>query len=78
MAEILRFKTSTFAAFGVQRNGVWGGETASQKVEHFGLWFGAFVAPPESEVQGLGVDPKLLTFAMMVFPQVWDWYLHWR
>lgn len=40
--------------------------------------FGAFVAPPESEIQGLGVDPKLLTFAMMVFPQVWDWYLHWR
>jgi hypothetical protein len=78
MAELLRFKTSTFAAFGMQRNGVWGTETASQKVEHFGLWFGAFVAPPESEVQGLGIDPKLLTFAMMIFPQVWDWYLHWR
>lgn len=78
VAELLRFETSTFAAFGMQRNGVWGTETASQKVEHFGLWFGAFVAPPESEVQGLGVDPKLLTFAMMIFPQVWDWYLHWR
>jgi len=75
MAEILRFKTSTFAAFGLQRNGVWGEETASQKVEHFGLWFGAFAAPPESEVQGFGADPKLLTFAMMIFPQVWDWYL---
>lgn len=78
MAEILRFKTSTFAAFGLQRNGAWGEETASQKVEHFGLWFGAFAAPPESEVQGFGVDPKLLTFAMVVFPQVWDWYLQWR
>ncbi|WP_208021406.1 hypothetical protein [Paracoccus versutus] len=78
MAEILRFKTSTFAAFGLQRNGVWGEETASQKVEHFGLWFGAFAAPPESEVQGFGVDPRLLTFAMMIFPQVWDWYLQWR
>lgn len=78
MAEILRFKTSTFAAFDLQRNGVWGEETASQKVEHFGLWFGAFAAPPESEVQGFGVDPKLLTFAMMIFPQVWDWYLQWR
>lgn len=78
MVELLSFKTSTFAAFGMQRNGVWGAETASQKVEHFGLWFGAFVAPPESEVQGLGVDPKLLTFAMMIFPYVWDWYLHWR
>ena len=78
MAEILRFKTSTFADFGLQRNGVWGSETASQKVEHFGLWFGSFVAPPTSEVQGYGVDPKHLTFAMMIFPQVWDWYLLWR
>ena len=78
MADILRFKTSTFAAFGLQRNGVWGEETASQKIEHFGLWFGAFAAPAESEVQGFGVDPRCLTFAMMVFPQVWDWYLQWR
>lgn len=78
MAEILRFKTSTFAAYGQQRNGVWGTETASQKVEHFGLWFGAFTASCEGEVQGYGVDPEVLTFAMMVFPRVWDWYLHWR
>ena len=78
LVELLRFKTSTFAAFGQQRNGVWGPETASQKVEHFGLWFGAFTASSEGDVQGYGVDPEVLTFAMMVFPQVWDWYLHWR
>jgi hypothetical protein len=78
MTELLRFKTATFAAFGMQRNGVWGDETADQKVEHFGLWFGAFAAPVESEVRGFGVAPERLTFAMMVFPQVWDWYLQWR
>lgn len=78
MAAILRFKTATLADFGMQRSGVWGERTASQKVEHFGLWFGAFAAPAESDVQGFGADPKLLTFAMMVFPQVWDWYLQWR
>ncbi|WP_460074532.1 hypothetical protein [Roseibium sp. ROS1] len=78
LAELLRFKTSTFAAFGQQRNGVWGPETASQKVEHFGLWFGAFTASSEGDVQGYGADPEVLTFAMTVFPQVWDWYLHWR
>ncbi len=48
MAELLRFKTSTFAAFGPQRNGVWGEETATQKADHFGLWFGAFAAPGEA------------------------------
>ncbi len=78
MADLLKFKTSTLAAFGLQRNGVWGKETASQKVEHFGLWFGAFAAPAASEVQGFGADPNRLSFAMMVFPQVWDWYLQWR
>ena len=78
LVELLRFKTSTFAAFGQQRNGVWGPETASQKVEHFGLWFGAFTASSEGDVRGYGVDPEVLTFAMMVFPQIWDWYLHWR
>ncbi len=78
LTDLLKFKTSTFAAFGLQRNGVWGEETASQKVEHFGLWFGAFAAPATSEVRGFGADPKSFTFAMMVFPQVWDWYLQWR
>ena len=78
LIELLEFKTSTFAAFGLQRNGVWGDETAEQKVEHFALWFGAFAASPESDVRGFGADPGLLTFSMMVFPQVWDWYLQWR
>ncbi|RAU22466.1 hypothetical protein CU669_07125 [Paramagnetospirillum kuznetsovii] len=78
LSELLKFKTSTFAAFGLQRNGVWGEETASQRTEHFALWFGAFAAPAASEVRGYGADPNSLTFAMMVFPQVWDWYLQWR
>jgi hypothetical protein len=42
MAALLDFKTSTFAAFGMNRNGVWGSATAEQKVDHLGLWFGAF------------------------------------
>jgi len=60
MLETLRFKTSAFAAFGLQRNAVWGEETSSQKVGHFGLWFGAFAASPESEVQRSGVVPSCL------------------
>jgi hypothetical protein len=34
MADLIRFKTATLTAFGLQRNCVWGEETASQKVEH--------------------------------------------
>lgn len=78
MAQLLDFKTATLTAFGYQRVGVWGEETAAQKVEHFGLLFGALAAPPKSAIRGLGIPGASLTFAMLVFPSVWDWYLRWR
>lgn len=78
MSELLRFKTATLTTFGFQRIGVWGEETAGQKVEHFGLLFGALAAPKRSAVRGLGIPLEALTFAMLVFPSVWDWYLTWR
>ncbi len=55
-----------------------GDETAMQKDEHFALWFCAFAASPESDVKGFGADPRTFTFAMMIFPQAWDWHLQWR
>jgi len=78
MAELLSFKTSTLAAFGLQRNGVWGAQTASQKVEHLGLMFGALAASPRSGARGFGAKLQHLCFALLVFPAVWDWYLQWR
>jgi hypothetical protein len=78
MAQLLDFKTATLTTFGYQRVGVWGEETAAQKVEHFGLLFGALAAPPKSAIGGLGIPVTSLTFAMLVFPSVWDWYLRWR
>lgn len=78
MKNLLQFKTSTLTAFGFQRNGVWNDETASQKVEHLGLLFGALAASPRSAVRGFGADLGSLCFAMLVFPSVWDWYLQWR
>ena len=78
MSELLRFKTTTLATFGYQRNGVWGEETAAQKAEHFGLMFGALAAKPTSAVRGYGVSLEALSFGMLAFPAVWDWYLQWR
>ncbi|SOC81724.1 hypothetical protein SAMN05421890_0101 [Ensifer adhaerens] len=78
MADLIRFKTSTLTAIGFQRNGVWGEETASQKVEHLGLMFGALAASPASVVKGRGVPLSQLTFGLLIFPGVWDWYLQWR
>ncbi|MBP0578982.1 hypothetical protein J8I29_06675 [Labrys sp. LIt4] len=78
MAELISFKTSTLTAFGLQRNGVWGEETASQKLEHLGLMLGALAASPNGEIRGLGIPHSHLTLALLAFPGVWDWYLQWR
>ncbi len=78
MADLIRFKTSTLTAFGFQRHGVWNDETADQKVEHLGLMFGALVAAPDGPIRGYGMTPGALTFGILAFPSVWDWYLQWR
>lgn len=78
MASLLAFKTATLSALGVQRSGVWGSETASLKADHLGLLFGALAAAPASEIRGAGAPLHQLTFALLVIPSVWDWYLEWR
>ena len=78
MGQLLAFKTSTLTAPGYQRRGVWGEETASQKVEHLGLMFGALAAPANGPVRGRGVPLGDLSFGALVFPAVWDWYVQWR
>ncbi|RZS76658.1 hypothetical protein EV217_4873 [Phyllobacterium myrsinacearum] len=78
MADLMSFKTSTLTVIGFQRNGVWGEETALQKLEHLGLIFGALAASPDGEVAGCGIKLHALTFGLLLFPAVWDWYLEWR
>jgi integrase len=78
MKRLVAFKTSTLTALGYQRSGVWGAETASQKIEHLSLMFGALHAQPTGPVRGAGVEVNRLSFALLVFPRVWDWYLQWR
>ncbi|GES53252.1 hypothetical protein Rhsp01_58680 [Rhizobium sp. NBRC 114257] len=78
MANLIAFKTSTLTAIGFQRNSVWGEETASQKLEHLGLMFGALAASPDGQVAGRGIPLGALTFGLLVFPGIWDWYLQWR
>ncbi|MBD9569007.1 hypothetical protein [Ensifer sp. ENS08] len=78
MEGLIRFKTTTLTDLGFQRNGVWGEETAAQKIEHLGLMFGALSASPDEGVRGYGLPFERLTFALLAFPGVWDWYLRWR
>ena len=76
--ELVRFKTATLTEIGFQRIGVWNEETTAQKIEHFGLMFGALAASPGGAVQGHGVPLASMSFAMLIFPRVWDWYVQWR
>jgi hypothetical protein len=73
MSELLSFKTATLTRIGLQRSGVWGEETANQKIEHLGLMFGALAASPNGEVKGHSVPLAHLTFGLLIFPGVWDW-----
>ena len=66
--ELIRFKTATLTDIGFQRIGVWNEETTAQKIEHFGLMFGALAASPSGAVQGHGVPLGNISFAMLVFP----------
>lgn len=76
--SLLRFKTRTLTEPGLERSGVWNAETASQKVEHLGLLFGALAAAPDGVTRGFGLPRDKLTFALLASPAVWDWYIQWR
>lgn len=78
MAALVRFKSATLTEIGYRRSGVWGPETAAQRGEHLALMFGALAADPDGPVKGLGVPAGDLTFAALVMPSVWDWYIQWR
>lgn len=78
MEELIRFKTATLTRFGYQRNGVWGAETADQRLEHLALLFGALAASPYGPVRGKGVPLGDLRLGLLAFPAIWDWYVQWR
>lgn len=78
MSELVAFKTATLTQRGYRRNGVWGPDTADQKLEHLGLMFGAMAADPDGPIRGLGVPRERLSLGLLIFPAVWDWYLTWR
>jgi len=78
MSELLRFKTSTLTDIGFQRQGVWNGAGAAQRVEHLGLLFGALAASATGPIKGHSVPERQLCFGLLVFPAIWDWYVQWR
>lgn len=78
LAGLLRFKAAKITPLGFQRVGVWGAQTRQQKAAHLGLLFGALSASASGPIAGLGIPPGHLTFALLAFPKIWNWYIEWR
>ena len=78
VTALIQFKTKALTRIGENRVGVWGDETASQKIEHMALMFGALCADPEGPLAGAGMPVEACAIAHIVHPAVWDWYLGWR
>ncbi len=79
MTELLRFKTATLTAFGLRRSGVWKPGDGLPEDRAFRAHVRA-LSPQRvmARSRAMGRAGILISFAHLVFPQVWDWYLSWR
>ncbi|HWY60545.1 MAG TPA: hypothetical protein VNW15_01460 [Rhizomicrobium sp.] len=77
MSSLIKFKTTKLLPPGWRRTFRWAPGTAELKISKYGLMFGALVASKNATAAGLGIPRGELTFASLVFPAVWEWYLDW-
>jgi hypothetical protein len=78
MASHLNFRTAVLPPLGYRRVARLLPVTGRIMVRRYGGIFGALAAAPFSESEGLGIPVEKLTFGLLVFPAVWDWFLGWR
>jgi len=77
LENFVSFKTALLPPKGYQRRGRWQRTTAASQVSRYGLALGLFSAAKDGEVKGLGVPVSHLTLGLIVFPELWEWYLNW-
>jgi len=78
LTSLVRFKRSQIAPSGMMRTTGWGQYSAFKRIKDYARMFGALAASPQSEIRGGGVQLSKLTLALLVFPAIWDWWLHWH
>ena len=78
MLNLLEFKRAPLPPIKHDRYVRWSQTSAETAAIKFGIFFGALSAAPLSHAKGQGVPLSKLTFGMLVFPKVWDWFLRWR
>ncbi|MES2256583.1 MAG: hypothetical protein V4559_16275 [Pseudomonadota bacterium] len=78
MENFIHFRTSLLPPAKFRRHYRWELDTARMAIRHFGIFFGALAAAPQSSAAGLGIPLKNLTFALLAHPPIFDWFLSWR
>jgi hypothetical protein len=78
MNDFVQFRASPLPPAGYRRNHRWSKSTIAASIRAWGLFFGALTAAPHSNASGLGLPISRLTFGLLAFPGVFDWYLQWR
>ncbi len=76
--NLVAFKVAVLPPSGYRRYQSWAPVTAIRYLRAYGMLFGALAAAPLSPVGGFGLPLAKLTFGLLVFPAIWDWYLDWR
>jgi hypothetical protein len=77
ISQIIAFHTALLPPKSFRRRKKWSRATALTTTARIGSVLGALAAPPDRNVKGLGVPVAHLTIALFVFPDIWEWYLHW-
>jgi len=78
MLDLVRFQTAILSPLHYRRASHWKPSTMTTNVRIFGQLFGALAAPSDAPICGRGVPVSSLTFGLVVFPSVLDWFCRWR
>jgi hypothetical protein len=78
MAQFAEFRTALVPPSRYRRVRRWTVATSRQQAQRYGQIFGSLAASPMSAACGRGVPKEKLTFGLLAFPAVLDWYLQWR
>lgn len=77
VTDLAKFNTTPLAPTGYLRRRMWRHATMRSDIRRCGSILGLLAAPSEGKIGGRGTSLDKLTLGLLVFPALWDWYLHW-
>lgn len=78
MLDLVHCQTTALSPLHYRRYSSWKTSTMATNVRIFGQLFGSLAAPSTPPICGMSVPLSSLTFGLVVFPSVLDWFFRWR